>query len=139
MLGVGDYFRLNVGGTRFPTREDDDLSFGAWFGYGNVSANLALLGVLRPFASLGYEAGAISAAGSGLSTPVEAERPWQALSTQLGLRFEMERLFLQLGGSFLVPISRQQYLISDPFGNLTPVYETPRFGLRQETSLGVFL
>jgi hypothetical protein len=81
----------------------------------------------------------VQASGSGLTTIVEAQRPWQALSALLGLRFEMERFFLQLGGSFSMPISRQRYLISDPLGKLTPVYETPRFGLKQETSLGVFL
>jgi hypothetical protein len=139
VLGVGDHFRINLGGLYFPTREVEGISFEAWLAQGSLSWNLAVLGILRPFVALGYEAGAVNASGSGLSTKVEAQRPWQALSATLGLRFETESFFLQLGGSFLVPISRQRYLISDPFGNLTPVYEVPRFGLKQETSLGVFL
>jgi hypothetical protein len=139
VLGVGDRLRLNLGVAHFPTREDDDVSFGAWFGHVSLSVNVALLGILRPYAGVGYEAGAVTASGSGLTTKVEAQRPWQALSTTLGLRFEMESFFLQLGGSLMVPVSRQRYLVSDPHGKLTPVYETPRLGLKQETSLGVFL
>ena len=139
VFGVGDRFRINLGTLYFPTREVEGVSFSAWMGQGSVSWNIAVLGVLRPFVALGYEAGAVAASGSGLSTKVEAQRPWQAFSAALGLRFETESFFLQLGGSFLVPLSRQRYLISDPFGNLTAVYENPRFGLKQETTLGVFL
>jgi hypothetical protein len=139
VFGVGERFRINLGALYFPTREVEGVSFSAWMGQGSISWNIAVLGVLRPFVALGYEAGAVDASGSGLSTKVEAQRPWHAFSAALGLRFETESFFLQLGGSFLVPISRQRYLISDPFGNLTAVYENPRFGLKQETSLGVFL
>jgi hypothetical protein len=139
VFGVGERFRINLGALYFPTREVEGVSFSAWLGQGSVSWNIAVLGVLRPFVALGYEAGAVVASGSGLSTKMEAKRPWQAFSAALGLRFETEGFFLQLGGSFLVPISRQRYLISDPFGNLTHVYENQPFGLKQETSLGVFL
>jgi hypothetical protein len=139
LVGIGERWRLSLGGSRFPIREDDDLSFDAWFGHGSVAYSLALAGSLRPFASLGYEAGAVYAKGSGLSKNVEAQRPWQTLSAGLGLRLETEGLFLQLAGSFLVPISRQRYLISDPNGLLQPAFQVPRFGLKQETSLGVFL
>jgi hypothetical protein len=131
VFGVGDRFRINLGTLYFPTREVEGVSFSAWMGQGSVSWNIAVLGVLRPFVALGYEAGAVAASGSGLSTKVEAQRPWQAFSAALGLRFETESFFLQLGGSFLVPLSRQRYLISDPFGNLTAVYEKPLFGLKQ--------
>ncbi len=139
LFGVGDRLRIALGGTRFPTREDDDLSFDAWFGHGTISVNLALVGSLRPYAALGYEAGAVNASGTGLSKKVEAQRPWQTLSAGLGLRLETEGFFLQLAGSLVVPISRQRYLVSDPNGVLQPVFEVPRFGLKQETSLGVFL
>jgi hypothetical protein len=139
VLGVGERLRFNLGVARFFSREVDSLSFGAWFGQGSVSWNLAVLGVLRPFAVLGFEAGAVEASGSGLATSVSAQRPWQAGSAGLGLRFETEDVFLQLGGSLLVPISRQRYLMSDPIGEVRPIYEVPRFGLKQETSLGVFL
>jgi hypothetical protein len=139
VFGIGERFRITLGALYFPSREVEGISFSAWMGQGSLSWNIAVLGILRPFVALGYEAGVIDASGSGLSTNVEAQRPWQAFSASLGLRFETEGFFLQLGGSFLVPISRQRYLISDPFGNLTAAYENPRFGLKQETSLGVFL
>lgn len=139
VLGVGERFRMHLGGAYFPAREDNDVTFGAWLGQGGLSWNLALLGILRPYAALTYEAGAVEASGTGLTTTVEAQRPWQALSAGLGLRFETENVFLQIGGNFLVPISRQRYLISDTFGRLSVSFENPRFGLKQETSLGVFL
>jgi hypothetical protein len=138
-FGVGERFRASVGVTRFLTHEADDVSFGAWLADANVSVNLAVLGVLRPFATVGYEVGAVEAAGTGLPTTVQAQRPWQAGSAGLGLRFETDSFFLQLGGSLLVPVSRQRYLISDPFGEVRVLYEVPRVGLKQETSLGVFL
>lgn len=138
-LGVGDRFRTSLGVARFPTRQVDDISFGAWLADASVSMNLAVLGVLRPFALVGYEIGAIDAAGTGLSSTVQAQRPWQAASGGLGLRFETDGFFLQLGGCLLVPISRQRYLISDQFGEVHTLYEVPHLGLKQETSLGVFL
>jgi hypothetical protein len=139
VFGVGDRFRASLGITRFVTREDDDASFSAWFGESSVSVNLAVLGVLRPFACLGFEFGAVDAAGTGLPTTVQAQRPWQAASAGLGLRFETEGFFLQLGGSLLVPFSRQRYLVSDQIGTVRTLYEAPALGLKQETSLGVFL
>jgi len=139
LLGVGDHLRLNLGVARFFTREVDGVSFGAWFGQGSISWNLAVLGVLRPYAVVGFEAGMVEASGSGLATGVAAQRPWQAGNAGLGLRFESEDFFLQLGGSLLVPISRQRYLVSDSLGEARPFFEVPRFGLKQETSLGVFL
>jgi hypothetical protein len=138
-FGVGERFRTSVGVTRFLTHEVDDASFGAWLADANVSVNLAVLGMLRPFATIGYEIGAVEAAGTGLPTTVQAQRPWQAGNAGLGLRFEADSFFLQLGGSLLVPVSRQRYLISDPFGEVRVLYEVPRLGLKQETSLGVFL
>ncbi|HVY26607.1 MAG TPA: hypothetical protein VHB79_08630 [Polyangiaceae bacterium] len=138
-LGVGDRFRTTVGVSRFLTREVDDLSFGAWVADGAVSVNLAVLGAVRPFALVGYEMGSVDAAGTGLSSTVQAQRPWQAAYGGLGLRFETDSFFLQLGGYLLVPISRQRYLISDQFGEVHTLYEVPRLGLKQETSLGVFL
>jgi hypothetical protein len=137
--GIGKRLRVQLAAVHFPTREVDDLTFSAWIGQGALSWNLALLDPLRPFVGVGYEAGIVEAAGSGLPTNVEARRPFQACTATLGLRFETEGFFLQLGGSLMVPISRQRYLISDPFGNLSHVHEVPRFGLKQETSLGVFL
>lgn len=139
LLAVGEHLRLNLGVARFFTREVDGVSFGAWFGQGSISWNLAVLGVLRPYAVLGFEAGVVEASGSGLETGVAAQRPWQAGNVGLGLRFESEDFFLQLGGSLLVPISRQRYLVSDSLGEVGPFFEVPRFGLKQETSLGVFL
>jgi hypothetical protein len=139
LLGIGERLRITVGVARFFSREVDGVSFGAWFGQGSISWNLAVLGVLRPFAVLGFEAGVVEASGSGLSTGVAAERPWQAASAGLGLRFETKDFFLQLGGSLLVPASRQRYLVSDPLGTARTLYEVPMFGLKQETSLGVFL
>lgn len=139
VLGVGDRLRLSLGVTRFFSREVDSVTFGAWLGQGSVSWNLAVLGVLRPFAMLGFEAGVVDASGSGLAASVSAQRPWQAGSAGLGLRFETDDVFLQLGGTLLVPTSRQRYLVSDPLGEVRPLYEVPRFGLKQETSLGVFL
>jgi hypothetical protein len=139
VLGVGDRVRFSLGVVRFFSREVDSVSFGAWLGQGSVSWNLAVLGVLRPFAMLGFEVGVVDASGSGLATSVSAQRPWQAGSAGLGLRFETDDVFLQLGGSLLVPLSRQRYLVSDPMGEVKPLYEAPRFGLKQETSLGVFL
>lgn len=139
VLGVGDRVRASVGGKRFLTRQDDEATFGAWMADGSVSYNLALLGVLRPFAMLGYEFGAVDAAGTAFPANLQAQRPWQAASGGLGLRFETNSVFLQLGGSLLVPISRQRYLVSDPTGKVRTLYEVPGFGLRQETSLGVFL
>jgi hypothetical protein len=70
---------------------------------------------------------------------VSAVRPWQAASAALGLRFETDGFFLQVGGSLLVPTSRQRYLVSDPFGKVRSLYEVPSVGVKQETSLGVFL
>jgi len=139
VLGVGDRFRASIGGKRFLTREDDEARFGAWMADGSVSYNLALLGVLRPFAMLGYELGSVDAAGIGFPENVQAQRPWQAASGGLGLRFETSGFFLQLGGSLLVPVSRQRYLVSDPLGKVRVLYEVPTVGLKQETSLGVFL
>lgn len=139
LLGVGKRLRINLGVARFFTREVDGVAFGAWFGQGSISWSLAVLGVLRPFAALGFEAGVVEASGTGLSTGVSALRPWQAASAGLGLRFETEDFFLQLGGSLLVPFSRQRYLVSDPMGAVTTLYEAPMLGLKQETSLGVFL
>ncbi len=139
LLAVGEHLRLNLGVARFFTREVDGVSFGAWFGQGSISWNLAVLGVLRPYAVVGFEAGVVEASGSGLATGVSAQRPWQAGNVGLGLRFESEDFFLQLGGSLLVPISRQRYLVSDSLGEVGPFFEVPRFGLKQETSLGVFL
>ena len=138
-FGLGERLRTSLGITRFLTREVDNVSFGAWLVDGSISVNLALLGVLRPYAVVGYEFGSVDAAGSGLSTTVQAQRPWQAASGGLGLRFETDGFFLQLGGSLLVPISRQRYLISDPTGEVRTLYEVPPLGLKQETSLGVFL
>ena len=139
MFGAGDHFRAALGVTRFLTREVDDVSFGAWLAEGSLSFNIALLGALRPFVGVGYELGAVDAAGSSLPTKVQAQRPWQAASVGLGLRIETESFFVQLGGSLLVPISRQRYLISDPIGKVSTFYEVPSIGLKQETSLGVFL
>jgi hypothetical protein len=139
VLGIGERLRLSLGVGRFFTREVDSLSFDAWIGQGSVSWNLAVLGVLRPFAVLGFEAGTVGASGTGLVSSVSAQRPWQAGNAGLGLRLETEGVFLQLGGSLLVPISRQRYLTSDPMGEVRTIYETPGFGLKQETSLGVFL
>jgi len=139
VLAVGDRFRAALGVTRFLTRQVDDVSFGAWLAEGSLSVNLAVLGVLRPYAGIGYEIGAVDAAGTGLPASVQAQRPWQAGSVGLGLRFETDGFFLQLGGCLLVPFSRQRYLVSDPLGELRTRYEVPRFGLKQETSLGVFL
>ena len=139
LLAVGERLRINLGVARFFSREVDGVSFGAWFGQGSVSWNLAVLGVLRPFAVVGFEAGVVEATGSGLATGVAAQRPWQAGNVGLGLRFETEDFFLQLGGSLLVPLSRQRYLVSDSLGEVVPFFEVPRFGLKQETSLGVFL
>jgi hypothetical protein len=139
LLGIGDRLRVSLGITRFFAREVDSVSFGGWFGHGSLSWNLAVLGVLRPFAMLGFEAGTVAASGSGLATSVAAQRPWQAGSAGLGLRFELEDVFLQLGGSALVPISRQRYQVSDPRGEVRRIYEVPPLGLKQETSLGVFL
>jgi hypothetical protein len=139
LLDVGERLRVNLGVARFFTREVDGVAFGAWFGQGSISWNLAVLGALRPFAALGFEAGVVEASGTGLSTSVSAQRPWQAASVGLGLRFETEDFFLQLGGSLLVPFSRQRYLVSDPVGTVMTLYEAPMLGLKQETSLGVFL
>jgi hypothetical protein len=139
VFGVGERLRVSLGLTRFLTREVDDLSFGAWMADGSLSVNLAVLGVLRPFAGIGYEIGAVDAAGTGLPSRVQAQRPWQAASIGLGLRFETDALFFQLGGCLLVPFSRQRYLVSDPLGEVRTLYEVPRIGLKQETSLGVFL
>jgi hypothetical protein len=127
LLGVNDRLRVSLGVTRFITREVDDMSY------------IALLGVLRPFAGVGFELGAVDAAGTGLPAQVQAQRPWRAASAGLGLRMETESFFLQLGGSLLVPLSRQRYLMSDPVGDVRTVYEVPSIGLKQETSLGVFL
>lgn len=138
-VALGDRLRAAVGVTSFITREVDDVSFGAWMVDGALVYNVALLGAVRPFASLGYEFGMIQASGSGLPASVAAERPWQAGSAGLGLRFETDVFFLQVGGSLLVPLSRQRYLVSDPFGKVRTLYEVPALGLRQETSLGVFL
>ena len=138
-FGAGDHFRAALGVTRFITHEVDDVSFGAWLAEGSISVNIALLGALRPFVNVGYEIGAVDAAGTSLPTKVQAQRPWQAASVGLGLRIETESVFLQLGGSLLVPLSRQRYLISDPIGNVSTLYEVPSIGLKQETSLGVFL
>jgi hypothetical protein len=139
VFGVGERFRASLGVTRFVTREVDDASFAAWFAESSVSVNLAVLGVLRPFACAGFEFGAVDSAGTGLPDTVQAQRPWQAASAGLGLRFETEGFFLQLGGSLLVPISRQRYLVSDEIGTVRTLYEAPALGLKQETSLGVFL
>jgi hypothetical protein len=139
MLGVNDRLRVSLGVTRFITREVDDMSFGAWIAETSVSVNIALLGVLRPFAGVGFELGAVDAAGTGLPAQVQAQRPWRAASAGLGLRLETEGFFLQLGGSLLVPLSRQRYLLSDPLGDVRTIYEVPSMGLKQETSLGVFL
>jgi len=139
LLGVNNRLRLAVGVTRFITREVDDVSFGAWIAEGSLSVNIAVLGVLRPFAGVGFELGAVDAAGTGLPAQVQAQRPWRAASAGLGLRVETESFFLQLGGYLLVPFSRQRYLISDPLGDVRTLYEVPSMGLKQETSLGVFL
>ncbi len=139
LFGAGDHFRAALGLTRFITREVDNVSFGAWLAEGSISFNIALLGVLRPFVGVGYEVGAVDAAGTSLPTKVQAQRPWQAASVGLGLRVETGAFFLQLGGSLLVPVSRQRYLISDPIGNVSTLYEVPSLGLKQESSLGVFL
>ncbi len=138
-FGAGDHFRAALGLTRFITREVDDVSFGAWLAEGSISFNLALLGVLRPFIGVGYELGAVDAAGTSLPTKVQAQRRWQATSVGLGLRVETNTFFVQLAGSLLVPLSRQRYLISDPNGNVSTLYEVPSVGLKQESSLGVFL
>lgn len=139
VLGVGERLRVNLGLVRFFIREVDAVSFGGWFGHGSLSVNLAVLGALRPFGTLGFEAGVVDASGRGLALNVTAQRPWQAGNAGLGLRFETDDFFLQLGGSLLVPISRQRYLLSDQQGEIKTFYEVPRFGLKQETSLGVFL
>jgi hypothetical protein len=139
MLGVGDHVRVDLGTVYFPTREDDDVAFSAWFGRADVAWDVVTLGVLHPFISLGYEGGRVEAVGSGLATTVEATRPWHALNAGLGVRFETTDVFLQLGGYLMVPLSRQQYLVSDTEGNLTPFFETSSVGVRQETTLGLFL
>jgi hypothetical protein len=139
VFGVGERFRAAVGVARFITREVDDVSFGAWLAESSVSVNLALLGALRPFGNLGFEIGAVDASGSGLPAVEQAQRPWQAASAGLGLRFETTSFFLQLSGCVLVPITRQRYLISDPLGDVRTLYEVPSIGLKQESSLGVFL
>ncbi|HEX2875910.1 MAG TPA: hypothetical protein VHP33_31885 [Polyangiaceae bacterium] len=139
LLGLNDRLRVSLGVTRFITREVDDMSFGAWIAETSLSFNIALLGALRPFAGVGFELGAVDAAGTGLPAQVQAQRAWRAASAGLGLRLETESFFLQLGGSLLVPLSRQRYLISDPLGDVRTVYEVPNMGLKQETSLGVFL
>jgi hypothetical protein len=139
LLGLGERVRFTLGVTRFITREVDDVSFGAWLAEGSATLNIALLGALRPFAGVGYEVGAVDAAGTGLPARVQAQRPWQAASAGLGLRVETEGFFFQLGGSLLAPLSRQRYLVSDPLGNVSTLYEVPSLGLKQETSLGVFL
>jgi len=139
VLGVGERVRVALGVTRFLTREVDDVSFGAWLAESSLSVNIALLGALRPFAAVGYELGAVDASGTGLPAQVQAQRPWQAASVGLGLRFETQSFFVQLGGSLLVPLSRQRYLISDPLGEVRTLYEIPSMGLKQESSLGVFL
>jgi hypothetical protein len=139
VLGLGERFRASLGVTPFLTRKVDDVSFGAWLVEGSLSVNLAVLGMLRPFAGVGYEVGAVDAAGTDLPTIVQAQRPWQAASVGLGLRLETESFFLQLGGSLLLPVSRQRYLISDSLGQVRTLYEVPTLGLKQETSLGVFL
>ncbi len=136
---LGERWRASVGVARFLTREDDDVSFDAWLFDGALSYNVAVLGVVRPFASIGYEFGMIRASGSGLPETVSAERPWHAGSIGLGIRLETDFLFLQVGGNLLVPLSRQRYLVSDPFGKVRTLYEVPELGLRQETVLGVFL
>lgn len=139
VFGVGERFRAALGVTRFITREVDDVSFGAWLAEGSVSVNIALLGALRPFANIGFEIGAVDASGTGLPAIVQAQRPWQAASGGLGLRLETSGFFLQLAGCLLVPLSRQRYLVSDPQGEVRTLYEVPRIGLKQESSLGVFL
>jgi hypothetical protein len=139
VLAVGDRLRVALGGSRFITREVDGTSFGAWMGHGSASWSLLLLGRFRPYAGVGFEAGAVDASGSGLGTSVEAQRPWQAVSAGLGLRLETDSFFVQLGGNLLAPLSRQRYLVSDSAGNVRLLYEVPPLGLRQETSLGVFL
>jgi hypothetical protein len=139
LLAPGDRLRVALGVTRFITREVDDVSFGAWMVDGAVSYNVVVLGVVRPFASLGYEFGMIQASGSGLPDRVDAERPWHAGNVGLGIRVETDGFFLQVGGSLLVPLSRQRYLVSDQFGKVRTLYELPELGLKQETSLGVFL
>jgi hypothetical protein len=139
LFALGERLRFTLGVTRFITREVDDVSFGAWLAESSVSVNIALLGALRPFAGVGYELGAVDAAGTGLPARVQAQRPWQAASAGLGLRIETEGFFFQLAGSLLAPISRQRYLVSDPVGNVRTLYEVPSLGLKQETSLGVFL
>jgi hypothetical protein len=139
VLGVGERVRVALGVTRFLTREVDDVSFAAWLAESSVSVNIALLGALRPFAAVGYELGAVDASGTGLPAQVQAQRPWQAASVGLGLRFETPTFFLQLGGNLLVPLSRQRYLMSDSLGEVRTLYEIPSIGLKQETSLGVFL
>jgi hypothetical protein len=139
LVGMGERFRASLAVTRFLTREVDDVDFGAWMAHGSFSLNLAVTGRVRPYAALGYELGAVDAAGTGLPTSVQAQRPWHAVSVGLGLRFEAKGFFLQLGGSLLVPTSRQRYLVSDTFDRVRTFYEVPRLGLKQETSLGVFL
>lgn len=139
MLAAGERLRFALGVTRFITREVDDVSFGAWLAEGSVSVNIALLGVLRPFAGVGFELGAVDAAGTGLPSQLHAQRPWQAVSAGLGLRVETAGFFFQLGGSLLAPLSRQRYLVSDSAGNVRTLYEVPSLGWKQETSLGVFL
>jgi hypothetical protein len=138
-FGAGERFRAALGVTRFITRQVDDVSFGAWLAEGSVSINIALLGALRPFANIGFEIGTIDASGTGLPATVQAQRPWQAASSGLGLRFETNSFFLQLSGCLLVPFSRQRYLISDSLGDVRTLYEVPSIGLKQESSLGVFL
>lgn len=139
VCGIDDRLRFALGVTRFVTRKVDDASFGAWLAESSVSVNIALLGALRPFALASYELGAVDAIGAGLRAPVQAQRPWQAASVGLGLRYETESFFFQLAGSLLVPLSRQRYLVSDPLGKIRTLYEVPSLGLKQETSVGVFL
>ncbi len=130
VLALGERVRAYLGLARFFTREVDDVSFGAWLADGALSFNLVGRGALRPFASIGFETGVVDASGSGLADSVQATRPWHAGNLGLGL---------QVGGSLLVPFSRQRYLVSDPVGKARTLYEVPDFGLKQETSLGVFL
>jgi hypothetical protein len=135
----GERVRFALGVTRFVTREVDQVSFGAWVIDAAVSYQVAMGELLKPFVSIGYELGVVRASGSGLPLRGEAERPWQAACFGLGLRVERGPFFFQLGGDLLVPISRQRYLVSDPSGGSRALYEVPTLGVKQETSLGVFL
>jgi len=91
----------------------DDVSFGAWLAEASLSVNLAILGVLRPFA------GALQIGGRcgrpGLPSSVQAQRPCRPPASALVCASKRMASFSSLVAACWC-VSRQRYLISDPNG-----------------------